>query len=141
MQEFFVQRGGVAQGCPASGWVFIIAFDPRLRMLREELGSQGGVGCANVAVCRCWEGAMGLGIHPTKTVVIPIVGQEVFEAARDGIRGFLEAQVPHFARRVAVVHSCQIAGFRPGIQDQAEAPTEPMAKWRRRVADIGSTGI
>lgn len=59
MVSLFRQDGGVAQGCPGSGWLFAVTFDAPLRMMSAEVEGRGflracaddvAAACANVCV-------------------------------------------------------------------------------------------
>lgn len=123
------QRSGVAQGCPASGGHFAMAVDTPLRMLSDAVRAPGllRAGADDVAAaCRGPStveamspllndiaAAIGLGIHPTKTQLVPAGRAEDLAAASAALRARLEASAPRFAR-VSVFGLVRVLGLSLG---------------------------
>lgn len=143
MMELFVQKSGVAQGCPAS---FAAAFDPQLlargggREMVRARADDAAVGCASVTVLPVVDRAMDTVEQATGLRFLPHDdggrphGRHGVLRGGTGIRVCLEKRAPRFGR-VAVVRSCKLVGFRIGVQDRAEAwmdARKAAARSRRR---------
>lgn len=132
------QRGGAR--VPASGWLFALAFDAPLHMLRDAVRTDGllragaddvAAACRGVATVERLspllgdiEAATDLGMHPTKTQLVPAVCKADLLAVATALRARLEASGPRFVC-VAVSAEMRVLGFVLGPEAAGASWREP----------------
>lgn len=81
--------------------------------------------------------ATGLGIHPNKTKLVPAVCKADLPTIASALRGRFAVSAPRFAL-VALPPKVRILGFVVGPEAAGDSWSDPLEKFRRRVAEIGA---
>ena len=144
---------GVLQGCPLSGFIWAIVFDPFLRILMASFQDPGygvlracaddvGAALKHIKFLRIFERvffrarmAAGLSLGLPKCKLIP-VAVPFTSAVRDQVRSWLEAYLPEWST-FEVVPSGVYLGFALGPGVTLESWEGPLSKLEVRARAIG----
>lgn len=144
--SLFRQDGGVAQGCPANGWLFAVAFDAPLRMMSAEVEGRGlrlrgrrsngmleRAGARRSGHTASQDSSRDRVVHvnPSKTALAPVVPEVDAEVAMGETRAWLRREAPMLAAR-EVKPEARILGFVLSPRAAGRSWDAPLFKWEPR---------
>ncbi len=149
----FPMRSGIRQGCPASGSLFALAFDPCIRYIMHMLGPKRGVITAyaddvSAAVKELYEalrlldaaflvveGCSALALHPGKVVIIPL-----WKFVEADVRAAVSLAAPRLAA-AAIRDYGKLLGIYIGPGADAHQWTAVREELRARARFLASLGL
>ena len=152
----FILKTGVHQGCPLSGWIFAIIFDPFVRLFQQLIDYQDR---GMVRVCADDVGAVvdgnaslnilfdildlarryaGLCLKEKKCIIVPIGGKFSLQAV-ENIRDWLCRSLPQWSR-FEIQAAARYLGFWLGTAVADAQWSVQTRKWRSRSKAIALVG-